>query len=84
MQLKCKHSLIVKIFLFKAFQFSQTVIIQTIQFSISMELVLFNPQIEPYQVLQILARVDLGAIAMKSCSTFPKASASLEPHHQIV
>ena len=40
---KCKYGLIVKIFLFQAFQFSQTVLIQTIQFGISMQLVLFNP-----------------------------------------
>ena len=31
----------------------------------------------PYQVLPRRARVDLGAIAMKDCSVFPK---SLEPH----
>ena len=30
------------------------------------------------------ARVDLGAMAMKSYSEFPKASVSLESHHQIV
>ena len=38
MQFKCKYGLIVKTFLFQAIQFSQT-----IQFSISMPLVLFNP-----------------------------------------
>ena len=38
-----------KTFLFQAIQFSQTVLIQTIQFSVSMQLVLFNPKIEPYQ-----------------------------------
>ena len=43
MQFNCKYNLIVKTFLFQAFQFSQTVLIQTIQFSISMQLVLFNP-----------------------------------------
>ena len=32
-----------KTFLFQAIQFSQAVLIQTIQFSISMQLVLFNP-----------------------------------------
>ena len=32
-----------KTFLFQAIQFSQTVPIQTIQFSISVQLVLFNP-----------------------------------------
>ena len=37
------HSLIVKKILFQAIQFSQTVLIQTIQFSISVQLVLFNP-----------------------------------------
>ena len=37
MQVKCKYSLIVKKFLFQAFQFNQT-----IQFSIIMPLVIFN------------------------------------------
>ena len=32
-----------KTFLFQAIQFSQTVLIETIQFSLSMQLVLFNP-----------------------------------------
>ena len=40
--------------------------------------------IEPYQVKPLRARVDLEAIAMNRYSTFPKALASLEPHHQIV
>ena len=35
MQFKCKYSLIVKKFLFQAVQFSQAVLIQTIQFSVS-------------------------------------------------
>ena len=30
------------------------------------------------------ARVDLGAMAMKGCSVFPKAPALLGPHHQTV
>ncbi len=43
-QFNCKYSLIVKkTFLFQAIQFSQTVLIKTIQFSTSMQLVLFNP-----------------------------------------
>ena len=75
MQFKCKYDLS-KTFLLQTIHFSQT-----IQFSISMSLVLFNPQTGPYQVLPRLARVDLGAMAMKGCSTFPKAPASLEPHH---
>ena len=49
-----------------------------------MQLVLFNQYIGPYQVLPFQARVDLGAMAMKGYSAFPKVPASLEPHHQIV
>ena len=49
-----------------------------------MLLVLFNPLIGPYQVLPFRARVDLGAMAMKGYSAFPKAPASLELHHQII
>ena len=44
-----------------------------------MQFVLFN-----YQVLPFQARVDLLAMAMKGYSVFPKASASMEPHQQIV
>ena len=73
-----------KIFLFQAIQVSQTVLIQTIHFSISMRLVLLNPQRGPYQVLPLRTRADLGAMAMKGFSAFPKAPASVEPHHQIV
>ena len=47
-------------------------------------LVLFNPLIGPYQVLQLRARVDLGAMAMKVYSAFPKTPAVLEPQYQIV
>ena len=46
--------------------------------------VLFDPQIGPFQVLPLRARVDLGVMAIKRYSTFPKAPALLEPHHQIV
>ena len=37
--------------------------------------------IGPYQVLPLLANVDLGAMAMKEYSIFHK-SQRLEPHHQ--
>ena len=37
-----------------------------------------------YQVLQLRAREDLVAIAMKRYSASPKAQALLKPHHQIV
>ncbi len=73
-----------KAFLFQGIMFSQTVLIQTTQFSISMQLVLFNPWTGPYQVLLRRAGVDLGAMAMKGCSTLLKAPASLEPYDQIV
>ena len=80
MQFKCKYTVeLTKTFLFQAIQFSQTVLIQTIHFSIRMQLVLFNPLVLPFR-----ARVDLGAMAMKGCSEFPKAPASVELHHQIV
>ena len=35
-------------------------------------------------MLPLWARVDLETMAMKEYSTFPKAPALLEPHHQIV
>ena len=49
-----------------------------------MALILFNPKIGLYQVLPYQAKVDLGAMAMKGCSIFPKASALLGPRHQTV
>ena len=78
-QFKYKYGLIVKSISILLFKFTQT-----IQFSISMLLVLFNPYIGPYQVLQLRARVDQGAMAIKGYSIFFKAPALLEPHHQIV
>ena len=50
----------------------KTVLFLTIQFTV------------PFKVLPIRAKVDLGAMAMKEYSAFPKAPALLEPHHQIV
>ena len=40
------------------------------QFSLTEEhsLVLFEPYIGPYQVLQLQAKVDLGAMVIKGCS----------------
>ena len=76
-QFKCKYGLIVKTFLFQAIQFSQTVLIQTIQFNIIMQLALFNPLIGLYQVPPLRPGVDLGAMTMKACTAFPKAPASL-------
>ena len=77
-QFKSKYGLIVKNVSISSYS------VYSIHFSISMLLVLFNPYIGPYQVLPLQARVDLGAMAMKGYSAFPKAPALLEPHHQIV
>ena len=46
-----------------------------------MQLVLSNPSIGPFQVLLLRTKVDLGAMAMKGYSAFPKAAALLEPPH---
>ena len=69
------HSLIVKNFLFQAIQFSQTVLIQTIQFKHKYTVEFYSTH------KQGPIRVDLGAMVMKGCSAFPKASTSLELHH---
>ena len=42
-QFKCKYSLIVKKISLSSYSVIQTVLIKKIQFSISMQLVLFNP-----------------------------------------
>ena len=46
-------------------------------------MVLFDPKIGITQILLFQVRVDLGAMAMKEYSTFPKAL-GLVPCHQIV
>ena len=43
------------------------------------ETVLFNPETGPCQVLPLRAREDLGRVAMKGYSAFPKEPAFLEP-----
>ena len=64
----------------KAIQFSQTVLIQTIQFSISTQF----SSIWPIDKTLSGTRVNMGVMTMKGYSTFPKATALLEPHHPIV
>ena len=39
---------------------------------------------DPYQVPPLRAGVDLGVVAIKRHSAFPKAPALQEPHHQTV
>ena len=69
----------------------QTVLFLTISYNIShlfalfkCQTVLFDPQIEPYQVQPLRVRVGLGAMQIKRYSASPKAPALLEPHHQNV
>ena len=78
-QFKCSYGLVVKTFQFQAIQFSET-----IQFSISISLVVFNPLIGPLSGATTPDQSGPGAMVMKGCSAFPKAPASLEPHHEIV
>ena len=56
------------------------------QFNLALvqNLVLFDPEISPYQVLPLRIRVDRGAMPMKDYLLFPKDPALLEPHHRIV
>ena len=63
---------------------STTVLFPTIQFCISMQFNSIRLTDKTCQVLTLRVRVDLGAMAVKEYSTFPKAPALLEPHHQIV
>ena len=62
----------------KHFYFKQFIL------ALAHRLVLFDPWIEPYQVLPPQTRVDPVAMAMKGYSAFPKALALLEPDHHIV
>ena len=66
---KCQNSSIYKTIQFSVSRVSmtKTVPFQTIQFSIN----------------TLWARVDLGVMAIKGYTTFPKAPALLEPDHQI-
>ena len=43
-----------------------------------------EPLDRAHQVLPLKAKVDLGGLAMKGCSIFPKLPALLEPYHQII
>ena len=73
MQFKCLYSLIVKRFLFQAIQFRQAVLIQTIQFSISMQLVLFNRSIGPYQVATIPSQSGPGSNGNEGVLCIPQS-----------
>ena len=67
----------------------QTVLFQTFQFSkwfvcTQLNVKHFYLTYSTNRVLPLLIRVELGAMAVKACSTFPKAPVLLEPHHLIV
>ena len=53
------------------------IIIYRVSTTIIQSLVLFDPLIWAFQVLSFQARVDLGVMAMKEYSSFPKAAALL-------
>ena len=48
------------------------------------QIVLFDPQMGPYQVLSLQVRMGLGVMSVKEYLALPKAPALLEPHHKIV
>ena len=62
---------------------SKTVLFQTVQCGISTQfkclVVQFDPKIGPNQVLPLRVTVDLGAMAIKRYSAFPKGLTLLEP-----
>ena len=60
------------------------VLFQTIQFSLNYLFALNLNVKQFYQRLPLWVRVDLRVMVMMGYSTFPKAPALLEPHHQIV
>ena len=62
----------------------KTILFQTIQFSVSTQFSSIYTIDMTYQPLSHRVRVDLGAMAIKGCSAFPKSSALLKSHHQIV
>ena len=69
----------------------QTFLFLTIQFGMSFvctqfkcQTVQFNPYTGPNQVVLPQVRADQRTMAMKGYSTFPKAPALLEPHHQMI
>ena len=63
---------------------TETVLFQSIPFSIS-HLVAQSLNVKQlYQVLPLRGKVDLGVMAMKGYSAFPKAPVFVEPHHQII
>ena len=78
MQFKCKNSLIVKNISIQAIQFNQT-----IQFSLSMPLVLFNPLDRALSGATKPGQNGPGSNGNERCSVFPKAPALLEPHQQM-
>ena len=65
-----------KIFLFQTIQFSQTVLMQTIRFSISMQLVLFNPWIVPLSGATTTGQSEPGSNGNEGVLRIPGTSPS--------
>ena len=63
---------------------SKTVLFKQFSLEKVHSLVLFNPLIGLYRELRLRERVDLGAMAIKGYSAFPKGPALLEHQRQIV
>ena len=62
----------------------KTVLFQAIQFNISTQFSSIWPIDRAQSSANTPGQNGPGSVAMKGCSTFPKAPVSLEPHHQIV
>ena len=68
-----------QIFLFLIFQFCMSFVCTQLK----CQTILFDSWIESFQVLLFRAKVNLGVMAMKRYSTFPKAQALLELHWRL-
>ena len=77
-------STIVGYLMLNPFLYIETVLFQTIQFSISTQFSSIWPIDRTLSGVTILGQVDLGVMAIKRYFTLPKASALLKPHHQII
>ena len=85
----CSVSLTIQSNIFYTQLNDQTVLLLTIQFSISHLFafslnVLFDPYIGSNRVLPLRAKVNQGAMKIKGYSAFPKSSALLETHYKSV
>ena len=84
-KVKCKNSSISNISTYKyVVKISKQLYFKQFSLASAYSLVLLDLNIGPYQVLPLRVREDLGSMARKGYSAFPKASALLKHHNQIV